>query len=171
MKPMKKRIILLGLLFIFKSLPAKAICPVCTVAVGAGIGFSRWLGIDDTITGIWVGAILVSVSLWTVGWIGQKPWKFRGYKIATFIFYILLIIVPLFWMDIFFHPFNKFWGVDKLILGMIVGILFFSFGVWIHFYLKRKNGEKVYLPFQKVIITVGSLLIASGIFYWLTTPR
>ncbi len=34
---------------------AQAICPICTIAVGAGVGFSRYLGIDDTIAGLWIG--------------------------------------------------------------------------------------------------------------------
>ena len=37
---------------------ALAICPVCTVAVGAGIGLSRWLGIDDSDHRIVAGRIL-----------------------------------------------------------------------------------------------------------------
>lgn len=32
---------------------ALAVCPICTVAVGAGVGLSRCLGIDDSITGLW----------------------------------------------------------------------------------------------------------------------
>ena len=39
---------------------ALALCPVCAIAVGAGIGVSRWLGVDDTITGVWVGGLIVS---------------------------------------------------------------------------------------------------------------
>ncbi|MFZ5982045.1 MAG: hypothetical protein ACOYS2_00505, partial [Patescibacteria group bacterium] len=120
---MKKILFVLGLLF---ALPAKAICPVCTVAVGAGIGFSRWLGIDDTITGLWIGALFVSVSLWTINWMKEKTWRFRGYKLASFALYALLIIVPLFWMNVFFHPFNILWGIDKLILGIVFGIVGFS---------------------------------------------
>ena len=52
-KAISKAVLALGLFF---AIPAKAICPVCTVAVGAGIGLSRWLGIDDSITGLWIGA-------------------------------------------------------------------------------------------------------------------
>ena len=32
---------------------AGAVCPVCTVAVGAGLEGARLLGVDDVITGIW----------------------------------------------------------------------------------------------------------------------
>jgi len=56
-------IIAVGLLFAKKAL---AVCPICTVAVATGIGFSRWLGIDDTITGLWIGGL--TVSLKSIGW-------------------------------------------------------------------------------------------------------
>ena len=162
---MKKILLALGLLW---ALPAKAVCPVCTVAVGAGIGFSRWLGIDDTITGLWIGALFVSVSLWTINWAKDKTWRFRGYKIASFVLYALLIIAPLFWMDVFFHPLNVLWGMDKLILGMALGIVGFALSAKMHFYLKDKNDGQVYFPFQKVVMTVGALLVLSGMFYWIT---
>jgi hypothetical protein len=162
---MKKLLFFFGLFF---ALPAKAICPVCTIAVGAGIGLSRWLGIDDTITGGWIGALFVSVSLWSIKWVTDKSWRFRGYKLAIFLLYALFIIVPLFWMDIFFHPFNKLWGMDKLILGMSLGMLSFAGSVKLHFFLRDKNGGKVYFPFQKVAFAVGILLTLSGGFYWIT---
>lgn len=162
---MKRTLLLISLFF---ALPAKAICPVCTVAVGAGIGLSRWLGIDDSITGLWVGALFVSVSLWTIGWAKDKTWRFRGHKIVIFILYALLIIAPLFWMDVFFHPLNTLWGMDKLILGIVFGIIIFSLSARLHFFLKDRNGGSVYFPFQKVAMTVGALILASGVFYWIT---
>ncbi len=168
----KKAKLFLGLVFsffgIFGAISAKAVCPVCTVAVGAGIGLSRWFGIDDTITGSWVGALLVSLSIWTINWIQRKEWNFRGYKVFVFATYFLLVVVPLFWMDIFWHPLNKLWGMDKLVLGMVSGVLFFSFSVWLNEFFKAKNQNKVYFPFQKVVLTVGSVIILSGIFYFLT---
>lgn len=152
----------------FKISFAQAICPVCTVVVGAGIGLSRWLGIDDSITGVWIGALLISVSLWTINWISSKEWRFKGYKTAVFAFYVSLIIIPLFWMDVLFHPLNQIWGIDKLVIGIIIGILFFILSYKIHFYLKKKNNDKVYFPFQKVALTVGAMIILSLLFYFIT---
>jgi len=63
---------------IIQALPAKAVCPVCTVAVGAGLGFSRYLGIDDTISGIWIGGLMVSISFWTIDWMKTKKWNYRS---------------------------------------------------------------------------------------------
>lgn len=38
--------------FSFMPLIAKAVCPVCIVAVASGVGLCRFLGIDDAITGL-----------------------------------------------------------------------------------------------------------------------
>ncbi len=45
---------------------AVAPCVACVVAIGGGLGVSRALGIDDGMTGVWVGALLLglSESLW-----------------------------------------------------------------------------------------------------------
>ena len=44
---------------------AFAVCPVCTVAVGAGLEGARLLGVDDVITGIWAGGLTLSLFFWT----------------------------------------------------------------------------------------------------------
>jgi len=50
-------------------------CPVCTVGVIAGLGLSKWLGISDAVTGIWIGALLVVMSWWTFVWFFKKKSK------------------------------------------------------------------------------------------------
>jgi hypothetical protein len=37
------------------------VCPVCTIAVAGGVGLCRYLGIDDLISGAWIGALLFSL--------------------------------------------------------------------------------------------------------------
>ncbi|KKR49094.1 MAG: hypothetical protein UT86_C0001G0066 [Candidatus Magasanikbacteria bacterium GW2011_GWC2_40_17] len=165
---MKK--ILLLILGIFLTMPgiAQAFCPVCTIAVGAGVGFSRWLGIDDTISGLWVGGLTVSLIAWTIDWFNRKKIKFIGRKIITTIFYYALIAAPLFWIGIIGHPFNKMWGVDKLLLGIIVGSIFFFLVGFFYQFLKKKNGGHAHFPLQKVAMPVGVLIILSLVFYFIT---
>lgn len=138
------------------------------MAVGAGLGLSRWLGIDDTVAGLWVGGLTVSLIAWTIDWLNRKNIRFKGRKILTVVFYYGLIVVPLFWMGIIGHPFNKMWGIDKLLLGIIIGSIFFlAAGLWYQF-LKKKNGGRAYFPLQKVAMPVGALIILSLVFYFLT---
>jgi hypothetical protein len=142
-----------------------AVCPVCTVAVAAGVGLSRWLGVDDLITGTWVGGLLVSVSWWTVDWLNSKNIKFKGRKILIALAYYLITIVPLYYMGIMGHPYNQFWGLDKLLLGIIVGSIAFFFGSMLSLWLKKKNEDKVYIKFQRVIIPVVILVVISLAWY------
>lgn len=69
-----KAVLFFLLLFIFPK-TTLAVCPLCTVAVGTGLGFSRFLGIDDVITGIWMGGLIVSSALWFSAWLEKKNYK------------------------------------------------------------------------------------------------
>lgn len=150
------------------ALPAFAVCPVCVFAVGAGVGLSRWLGIDDSITGVWIGALLIAVSLWTANWFNKRNWTFRGMPLVVSVVYYALIGVPLVLRDIIGHPLNKLWGIDKLLLGIIVGTIGFILGTYWYTYLKGKNDGRPNFKFQKVIMPAGVLLVLSAIFYFLT---
>jgi len=166
MKPINKKILTLFLgVFSFFAFSVKAVCPVCVVAVGSGVGLCRWLGIDDTISGLWIGGLIVSITLWTLDWMNKKKIFFKFRNILIWISYYLLTIWPLFSFNIMGHPLNKVWGIDKLLIGIIVGSLVFLFSVFLNGHLKKKNGGKVYFPYQKVVIPVVLLLIFSLIFY------
>lgn len=156
----KKIIALLVLFFVFPT-PTYAVCPACTIAVGAGVGLSRYLGIDDTVTGLWVGALIISSSFWMA-----TSWKQNKWLIAGAMF--LIVIVPLFYIDVIGHPLNKLWGVDKLFLGSIIGSLVFLANIKIDKILRSYNNGKVFVAYQKVILPVISLLTASIVFYFIT---
>lgn len=165
---MKKVLILIFSMALFSAKSAFAVCPVCTVAVGAGIGLSRWLGIDDTITGLWIGGLTVSLIMWTINWFNKKNIVFKFRKIITSAGYYLIIVAPLYWMGIMGHSYNKIWGIDKLLLGIIIGsVLFLNSSLWYQS-LKKKNGDRAYFPFQKVAMPVGFLAVFSVIFYFIT---
>lgn len=156
---------IIGLLW---SVPAKAVCPICTIAVGAGVGFSRWLGIDDTVSGLWVGGLVISMSLWTVDWLERKKVRFKARTIATIAAYYLLVVIPLYFTGIMGHPFNRIWGLDKLLVGIISGSAAFGLAVSWYEKLKKQNNNHAYFPYQKVVMPVGILLAASFIFYFIT---
>lgn len=158
-----------GVFNLFLISKAYAVCPICTVFVGAGIGLSQWLGIDDTITGLWVGGLTVSLIIWTTDWMNRRDIYFRGRKTIITVVYYLLIVAPLYYpLHIMGHPLNVLWGVDKLLLGIVVGSVFFFGGSTWYFYLKKKNGGHAYFPFQKVVMPVAPLIILSAVFYFIT---
>jgi uncharacterized protein YacL len=129
-------------------------CPVCVVAVGVGLGLSRWLKIDDAISGLWIGAFILSLSFVLAKWT-------RKSVILYFLFFLLTTIVPLWYYKIIGNPYNTLFGIDKLLFGIASGIILFSCSVLVHTSLKR-----TYFPFQKVVIPVVTLTLASLILYW-----
>lgn len=153
------------------ALPAKAVCPVCIVAVGAGLGLSRYLGIDDTITGLWIGGLTVAMIVWTINWAKPKikKVKFRPlWNVLIIIAYYAMIAWPLATQNFIGHPLNKIWGIDKIILGITIGSLSFWGISELYLYLKKENNGHAYFPFQKVVMPFGGLAILSLIFYLFT---
>lgn len=146
---------------------ALAMCPICSIAVGAGIGFSRWLGIDDLITGVWIGALIVSMIEWTINWMNRKNYKFKFRNITVVLVYVLLTLVPLYFTGIIGHLNPYFLFIDRLSTGIIIGALvFFLVSIW-YMSLKKKNNGHAYFPFQKVVMPVGALIIVSLMIYFL----
>ncbi|HCU05263.1 MAG: hypothetical protein A2X77_00345 [Gammaproteobacteria bacterium GWE2_42_36] len=147
---------------------AFAICPICTIAVGAGIGLSRWLGIDDSVTGLWVGGLIVSLILWTMTWCQKKKIHFTGLYLLIIVGYYALVLLPLRYHGIIGHPFNMLWGIDKILLGTIIGSLVFLGGSFAYFFCKKKNGGKAHFPFEKVAMPIAPLILLSIVFYFIT---
>lgn len=159
---------LLGASLLFPMSSALAVCPLCTVAVGAGLGLTRWLGIDDSITGLWIGGLTVSVSAWTISWFEKKKIRFWGRTFLTTLAYYLMVMISLYYMDGLGTPDILSGNIDKLPLGIIVGSFGFLFGAEAYEYMKEKNGGHAYFPFQKVVMPLSPLIITSIIFYYLT---
>lgn len=155
---------------LLKAIPVKAVCPVCVVAVGAGLGLSQYLGIDDTIAGTWIGGMLVAVSTWTIDFFNKRNWLNR-YKavrnVLIFIAYYAMVIWPLYSQGLIGASGNALVGIDKLLLGIIGGTIIFAFAVCLYESMKKKNG-KAHFPFEKVVLPLSSLAVLSLVFYLLT---
>jgi hypothetical protein len=141
------------------------VCPVCVVAVTGGLGISRWIGIDDFISAIWIGGLCLSVTAWTWSYLKKK----QKLNAVTGFFVLFLVyfsaLVPLYKFNFINIPGNTLWNLDKIILGVIVGTIVFWLGAFTHSWLKKKNEGKVYFPFQRVALPVGFLLLASVGYY------
>lgn len=164
-------IIFIGLLLsgFFWASAAKAICPLCIVAIGAGLGLSRWLGIDDTVSSIWIGALLVALIMWTLIEMRKKNWHFPFDALVISLAYYLLTFIPLYYYGIVGHPLNKIFGIDKIVFGTAVGTVIFLLSYWLHMYLKKKNNGKSFFPYQKVVLPVVILILTSLIIWKMLT--
>lgn len=154
------------------ALPAQAVCPVCTGAVVVGLGISRWLGVDDSITGLWIGGLLVMLSLWTINWLKKReitwPLKWPLKELTIWLLYIVFLFGGLYLYGAFGHPLNKLWGIDKLLLGMLIGVGATYGIVNLYYWLKKRNNNKSHFPFQRTTMTLTNLIILSAIFYFIS---
>lgn len=160
---------LLFALCAFAALPAAwAVCPVCTVAVGAGLEGARLLGVDDVITGIWAGGLTLSLFFWTVGWLKKLGVKNVWLQVVLpFVAYYALLAMVYAMPGMVFGA-NTLWGIDKFLLGVVVGTIAFYFGARWYVRIKRENGGHAQFAFQKVVVPLSFLLVATAVF-WLIT--
>lgn len=147
--------------FVF-SMPVKAVCPVCTLAVGGGVLLSRYLGVDDLIIGIWVGGLLISLGLWFSTFI--KKTFFKGQEWLLVVFLWLSTAIGFKEAGFIGNPFCKLFGYDKLLLGMISGSVAFLLGFGSDFLLRKinkKNPGKALFSYQKVVLPVIFLVLST----------
>ena len=149
------------------------VCPVCTIAVGAGVGVLRGFGVDDILTGIWFGALIVSSIWWMIDYLNRKNVHFLFRKILVILVFYAVFIWPLYLWGIMGSPENQAFGMDRLLFGVIIGTFVFISAALSNNYLKKINDGKVLLEYQKVHIPVIFLIVASiimhlliGIFGW-----
>lgn len=147
---------------------ANAFCPVCTVAVGAGLEGARILGVADVITGLWAGGLMLSLAAWTASYMHKRGIRNRIIYILNYaIYYGLLALIYFLPAG---HPTLRFnatmlWGVDQFLLGVVVGSLVFLFaGKWYE-RIKANNGGHAWFPFQKVVWPLGALAITTLLFW------
>ena len=155
---------------------ADAVCPVCTIAIGAGLEGMRMLGVKDVLTGIWAGGLTVSLIGWTANYMRK-----RGVK--NVFWYVLNVVVYLALLGgVYFLPAgnpivkwweNCMWGIDQFLLGIIVGMATFIIMELWYARIKKNHGGHALFPFQKVVMPFVGLLIMTGIFWaiikWLPT--
>lgn len=158
--------VILFFTFIFVNFPAFAnpACAVCTVAVGAALGISRELGVDDTVIGVWLGAFLMLLVVWTIAFCKKKGWRFHG------MFWVILaitfsLVIPIYYFDYIVYGSRSILGIDAFLFSIIIGALIIPFSDKFYLYLKAKNGGHAHFPFEKVFIPVIILGLVSFAFY------
>jgi hypothetical protein len=158
----KKLASLLPLILLIPSVTF-AVCPVCVVAVVGTVGILEKFGVDDVLTGIWIGGLLMSLTIWTVEWLNGKNIKFFGKPI--------LVMIAYYWLSIYgLQQASKIaykctlWGQPKFFIGLIFGTVALLIGYACEKYLRLKNNQKAYFKLQKAILPVGALIVMTLIF-------
>ena len=154
-------------------------CPLCTGAAVAGVELARVTGLDDSIVGLLLGAVILSSALWFNKWLKKKI-NFPMQEIIIIIISFLMIAVPLYYSGIIVNadmvksmPDHHsilglgVFGIDKLLVGMIMGTLALLFTFKLSDSIKESRG-KVLWPYQGLSFMIGALSILS-LALWILT--
>lgn len=162
-------LLLIPLLSIITIIPSvMAHCPLCTAATIFGVGITRSLGWDDSIVGVFVGAVIASSALWVnnilkrrnIG--GNAFLRIGSITIATFVLTVLS-----FYFAGLFGPANTYriFGMEKIIFGTISGTIVSFATFFASNEIKRRNKGKVLFNYQTMSITFGALILNSFLFW------
>ncbi len=151
---------------LFPSL-VSAHCPLCVAGAAFGITLTRWVGVDDSITGVWVAAFLGAISFWTYSLASSKISLSPAKKsLAKPLIYVLIFGLTL-WS---FYKFqliirmSQIFGLDKLTFGMLAGgTLFYLVDILDNFVIKKEG--KVLFPYQRIVVSLGSMALLSLLIY------
>ncbi|MBI2661045.1 hypothetical protein HYX09_02120 [Candidatus Woesearchaeota archaeon] len=157
---------------------ALAHCPLCTGAVGAAAIGAKYLGVDVSIIGVFIGAFAVSTGLWFARWVQGRFQKGIPFQASIIIFAsFVLTVVPL--MSIEPEPLyfpmlftgaagtalNRIYWPNKILFGSILGGMATMLAYWIHLKIKKARG-RVLFPFQGIAITIVVLALTSFMLYF-----
>ena len=147
-------------------LPAQAFCPVCTVALGGGLAISRWLGVDDAVTGIWIGAFTLYLAFWFIAWINRKK-SFKNGWLSLLVIILSYLLTYLFLQLLgAYTGQNLIFGLERVAFGMLLGSLILPPSLIFEKYLRQKNAGRAYFYFQKTVIPLSFLFLANLLLHY-----
>ena len=144
---------------------ANPACPICTIAIGAGVGVAESLGVPTSVVGLWAGALLTLLGYWMIKFFDNRGWKFFG-RNALLIVLSVAMIGFAYVGDIDYTPVwicNVLY-IDPILFGAIVGMIVFILVEKLYEFMKRKNGGHAHFPFERVVLPVVVLALFSWLF-------
>jgi hypothetical protein len=147
------------------------VCPLCTIAVAVGVGVLETWGVDRILIGIWFGALIVSSIMWFVDGLNRKKIRFQFRTLLISSCFYAIFILPMYYIKVrnevlMGNGVGEVFGLDRLLFGIIIGSIVFLLSVLAHNNLKRINNGTVLFFWQKAIIPVVFLIIASIISFF-----
>ena len=151
-----------------------AYCPLCTAGTGLAALGASYLGIDDIIVGIWVGAFSLSLGILTAKSIKKTfiPWQKAIISLTIFfltilpskVFFKKLIPIYLHFVGPYGSILNKTYIINRFLAGSLIGGLIVFISPYINqAFIFLFKGKKI--AFQKLIITFTLLALVSLVFY------
>ncbi len=140
-------------------------CPLCVAGAAVGLSLSRWIGVDDSITGVWLAALLGAISFWSYGYLVRKIKIGHSFLLKPLLY--IVFFAATIWSFYYFNlvvRMGTLFGIDKLIFGMVAG--------GVVFYLTDIANELIYkivgkslFRYQRIILSLGMMIVMSLTIY------
>lgn len=136
--------------------------PMCAIGIASGLGISRWLGIDDLTLGLWIGALILSVSIQFNIFLSKRGKSFPFSFWLIFLGTYLLSFLPI--LKIITSDSSCYiFGFPRLICGSVLGAITLFLIDKANNFIIDKHNKKVYFYYQRAIIPIIGLIIVSMI--------
>ena len=149
---MKEIILSLFFISILSSI-SFAHCLLCVGATGAVVATARFYGINDMITGLFVGVFIVSTSLW-FHIILKKRHNGKNYipmqSLAIIISGIATILIAFYFTGDLVG--TSVLGMSTIVVGTAIGSAVSSLSFLINDLMRSINENKNYVPFQPIVL-------------------
>lgn len=146
--------------------PASALanpaCPVCTIAIGASLEIARHMGVPDSVVGLWAGALLALLGYWTIKFCDRRGWNWRGRN--TMLIVLSVAMIGFVYLGrVKYNPqmICGLFAMDPVLFGTVCGAVLFILTEKLYDFMKARNGGHAHFPFEKVLLPVVVLALAS----------
>jgi hypothetical protein len=135
---------------------------LCPITISTGLWLSKYLGINDLTLGLWLGALILSLSYQFYLFLKKRKKIFPlGFLLILFIFWCLSflpILNQIGWKD----KSNYFCGFPRVITGSFLGMIILFLSDYLNNkFLEKYHQGKVYFPYQRVIVPLLFLIFMS----------
>lgn len=168
---MKKIFFVLAAFVLLLADSAFAHCPLCTVGAGAAAAGAVWLGVDNIVIGIFLGAAALAMGLWFSKLVKKKYVPFQKWAISSFSFASIIIpVLPLMqgYSSVYVSLagsygslLNRTYLINLFVVGSIIGAAIVAVAPSISGAITKKRGKTV--PYQGIVLTFFLLAMASVI--------
>ena len=148
---------------------AFAHCPLCSAATGTAVAATRYYGVDDLIVGTFIGGFIISTAYWSNKFLMKKNKnkKYIQFQLPiVIILSLLLTFITFYFAKLLKNPNPAFqiFGIDKIVVGSVIGSLISVFAFWFNDFLRRIKG-KSFFPFQGIVLSLALLSLTSLLYY------
>lgn len=157
--------------------PVSAHCPLCTAGAAAGVGIAHAFGVDDTIVGFWLGALVAASALWIDRLLKKRGTEYPFQGVILVAISLLALAIPLYYAGLItnlevvksmpdYHALlgMEAIGLDKLFSGLIFGTTLIAGVFTVSDYITAKRGTRLF-RYQGMILMAVTLVIVT-VWLW-----